>query len=222
MRDPNPRVRAREKFELSLDGRQIASVVVGALVILAVVFVLGLNVGKQIALRQAESRRAGDLEALDRPPTPPAPVKDESLTFHDRLTKQNVPAAPQPEPTPPRPPPAPPQPPAPPAPAVPPADTAASPQAPAAEEPAAEPGKAAAPEKPWTVQLSASADRSEAERLARRFSALNPRIEEADVPGKGRFFRVRVGAFDSRESAERYLRDVARETGAKGFVTTTR
>jgi DedD protein len=42
------------------------------------------------------------------------------------------------------------------------------------------------------------------------------------VPGKGRFHRVRVGSFDSRDQAERYLRDVNRETGAKGFVTACR
>ncbi len=76
--------------------------------------------------------------------------------------------------------------------------------------------------KAWTVQLAASQDRGEAERIAARFAALNPRIEEAEVPGKGRFFRVRVGGFESREDAERYLRDVARETGAKGFVTPSR
>ncbi|HEY6003380.1 MAG TPA: SPOR domain-containing protein, partial [Anaeromyxobacter sp.] len=78
------------------------------------------------------------------------------------------------------------------------------------------------PAKPWTVQLAAAQDRTEAERLAAKFSSLNPRIEEAEVPGKGRFWRVRVGGFDTREAAERYLRDVARETGAKGFVTPTR
>ena len=64
--------------------------------------------------------------------------------------------------------------------------------------------------------------RGEAERLAARFAALGPRIEEAFVPGKGRFFRVRVGSFDTKDAAQRYLRDVARETGAKGIVTTTR
>jgi cell division septation protein DedD len=44
----------------------------------------------------------------------------------------------------------------------------------------------------------------------------------ADVQGKGRFWRVRVGAFDSREAADRYREDVQRETGAKGFVTPSR
>ena len=52
--------------------------------------------------------------------------------------------------------------------------------------------------------------------------ALNPRIEEAVVKGKGRFYRVRVGSFDTKEAAQRYLSDVARETGAKGIVAPTK
>ncbi len=217
MRDSNPRLRPHERFELSLDGRQIASIVVGALVILAVVFVLGLNVGKQIGVRRAESARAGDLEALDRAPAPPAPDKADALTFHDRLTKE---APPPPAPDvakAPEPPPAAP----PPEPAPQPAPQAAAAPAPEARDPDRTETESAA-SKPWTVQLAASQDRAEAGRMASRFAALNPRIEEADVPGKGRFYRVRVGGFDSRDDAERYLRDVARETGARGFVTPSR
>lgn len=220
MREPNPRLRPpRERFELSLDGRTVASIVAGALVLLAVVFVLGLNVGKQLALRRAEREPAGDLDALDRAPAPPAQVKDEALTFHDRLTKDAPPplppapeaAAPTPSPTPkstptPTPTPAP-------------APTSITPPTPTA---AATSNRRPPPAKPWTVQLAAAQDRAEAERVAAKFSALNPRIEEADVPGKGRFWRVRIGGFDTRDAAERYLRDVARETGAKGFVTPTR
>jgi cell division septation protein DedD len=219
MREPNARVRPREKFELSLDGRQVASIVVGALVLLGVVFVLGLNVGKQIALRQSERPPVGDLDALDRAPAPPAPVKDESLTFHDRLTKEPPNAPPPPAiPTPAVvPAPAAPAPATPSAPPAPPATSAAPPPAPPP------PARAAAgPAKPWTVQLAAAQERAEADRIAAKFAALNPRVEEADVPGKGRFWRVRVGGFDTKEAAERYLRDVARETGAKGFVTPSR
>jgi DedD protein len=210
MREPNARVRPRERFELSLDGRQVASIVVGALVILGVVFVLGLNVGKQIALRQAEVAAPGDLDALDRAPAPAAADKPDALTFHDRLTRETPPAAPPPVEV------------APAAPTPAPAPAAAPPPA---AEPAPEPGVPLSeppPDAAWTVQLAAAQDQGEAERIARRFSALNARIEVADVPGKGRFYRVRVGAFDTKESADRYLRDVARETGAKGFVTPAR
>ncbi len=216
MREPNPRQRPRERFEVSLDGRQAASIVVGALVILAVVFVLGLNVGKQIGMRQAEVAGAqGDLDALDRAPAP-APAANEPLTFHDRLTK-DAPAG---------------QPPAPPsaAPAPVPAPAAAPrPEivapTPAPEAHPVEPAPPAEPpgaDRPWTIQLAAAQDRAEAERTAAKFAALNPRLEQAEVPGKGRFWRVRVGAFETRQAAERYLRDVARETGAKGFVTPSR
>jgi DedD protein len=224
MREPNPRLRPpRERFELSLDGRQVASIVAGALVLLAVVFVLGLNVGKQIALRRAEREQpAGDLDALDRAPAPQAPVKDEALTYHDRLTK-DAPAPLPPEPAAPKPPGPTAAPSA--APSPPPAPTPSSTAtATPTSTPSARstPAPPRAPAKPWTVQLAAAQDRAEAERLAARFTALNPRVEEADVPGKGRFWRVRVGGFDTRDAAERYLRDVARETGAKGFVTPTR
>src|SRR5512139_65930 len=96
MREPNARVRTRERFEVSLDGRHVASIVVGALVILGVVFVLGLNVGKQIGMRCAEVAIApGDLDALDRAPAP-APAAKEPLTFHEKLTKEAPPPAPPP------------------------------------------------------------------------------------------------------------------------------
>jgi DedD protein len=220
MRESNPRSRPRDEFQLSLDGRQVASIVVGALVVLGLVFVLGMNVGKQVGLRRASVGIAGDLDALDRAPAPPATA--EPLTFHDRLTK-DAPAAP-----PPAPPPAPlpavtaapaaPAAAAQPAPAEAPASPAAAAAAPAAPSVAATPPGG----KPWTVQLAAAQERAEAERIAARHAALGPRIEEADVPGKGRFYRVRVGGFETREAADRYLRDVARETGAKGFVMPSR
>jgi DedD protein len=238
MRDENARV--REKFELSLDGRQIASIVVGALVILGVVFVLGLNVGRQIATRQVDAARAGDLEALDRPPSTPSPgVDDASLTFHDRLVKQKPaatppvtaaavstpaappPSAPQSAPT--TPPPAvvqaastpPAAAPAPAAPATKPPEEKAEVQARAAKPPPAGTGA-------FTIQIGATQQRPEADRIAARYRSLRPRVEAADVQGKGRWYRVRVGSFETREAAERYRKDVARETGVPGFVTASR
>jgi DedD protein len=219
MRESNLRARPRDEFQLSLDGRQVASIVVGALVVLGLVFVLGMNVGKQVGLRRASVGIAGDLDALDRAPAPPATA--EPLTFHDRLTR-DAPAAPPPAP--------PAEPPAAPLPAAPPPTPAAAqpaPVLPPASPTAAAPVVAAVTPtppagRPWTVQLAAAQERAEAERIAARHAALGPRIEEADVPGKGRFFRVRVGGFETREAADRYLRDVARENGAKGFVTPSR
>jgi cell division septation protein DedD len=235
MRDDN--VRVREKFELSLDGRQIASIVVGALVILGVVFVLGLNVGRQIGVRHAEAARAGDLAALDRGPTPAPTVDQASLTFHDRLIKErpvarpSVPAVAEVEVAMPPPPPATatgsepaPPPPTPTAAATasavpaPSTKTVARAVAPTAVATTTVPSASGA----FTIQLGAAQDRADADRLAARFRSFHPRVEPADVPGKGRWYRVRVGSFESREAAERYRRDVARETGAAGFVTASR
>lgn len=228
--------RSPDKLELSLDGRQIASVVVGALVILGVVFVLGLNVGRQVAVRQAEAARAPSLEALDRAPlaSGESAVPASSLTFHDSLTKERPPAQPPVS-----------------APVVIPAATpetlaAARPTAPVAEparspepanspEPAASGGSAqgrpravtpapsrTSPAGAFTIQLGAVRDHAEAERLAARFRSYSPRIEAAEIAGTGKVFRVRVGSFETRDAAARSLSDVSRETGAKGWVTASR
>ncbi|WP_242395726.1 SPOR domain-containing protein, partial [Anaeromyxobacter oryzisoli] len=74
----------------------------------------------------------------------------------------------------------------------------------------------------FTVQLAAATSRGDAERLASRYASIGARVESADVAGKGRVYRVRAGRFPDRASAERYLKDVVRETGAKGFVAENR
>jgi cell division septation protein DedD len=71
------------------------------------------------------------------------------------------------------------------------------------------------------VQVGASQDRAEADRIAAKFRSYGPRVEEAEVAGKGTWYRVRVGSFPTREAAERYLRDLARETGVKGYVASS-
>jgi cell division septation protein DedD len=212
MRDQN---RLKEKFTLSLDGRQVASVVVGSLVVLGAVFVLGFSVGRQIGLREARpaATPADPLAALDAPsPRPDAGEPPPRLSYHEALTKDR-PADP-PRPAPPRPPPPPAAPEPSPAATEPQAPAAPPAQAPVAPVPAAGPEPAA-----FAIQVGASQDRAEAERIAGRYRAHRPRVLEAVVPGKGRWYRVKLGAFETRADAERYLRDLARETGAKGFVT---
>jgi cell division septation protein DedD len=226
MRDQN---RVRERFELSLDGRQVASVIVGALVILAGVFVLGLNVGRQIGGRQGPAPQAGadPLAALDSPATKPdAGEPPPRLSYHETLTR---PQAPEPRPAAPKPSPA--SSPIPtPTPATatipamnpaqaPPPTHAAPPVAPSPPAPAPKPRPLPAAEPAFAVQVGASQDRAEAGRIAEKFKAQRARVVAADIPGKGRWYRVRVGAFEDKASAEAYLRDLARETGAKGFVT---
>jgi cell division septation protein DedD len=70
----------------------------------------------------------------------------------------------------------------------------------------------------WVVQVGSTQERFEADRIAARFASRGAKVTVADVPGKGRWYRVRLGSFESREAADRYLKDLERTTGAKGFV----
>jgi cell division protein FtsN len=68
------------------------------------------------------------------------------------------------------------------------------------------------------VQVGAANDRDEAVRIAAKFERFTPRIVTAVVQGKT-WHRVRVGDFETKAEAEKFLKDLSRETGAKGFVT---
>jgi len=233
----------RDRFELSLDGRQVAATVVGALVLLGGVFVLGLNVGRQSAAAPPPPKPENPLAALDQPPrgAEPRAAKEPRLSYHDALTKGPPEAAPLPEPRP-----SPSSPPsgrpAEPAAAAPvaatpreaarePAPVTPAPRDPVAAavakvqalqpRPPAPPAAAAEGGGRFAVQVGASQSEAEARRLAKRHEAEGARVVAADLPGKGRVYRVKVGAFATRAEAERLLGDLARR-GVKGFVTDAR
>ena len=71
----------------------------------------------------------------------------------------------------------------------------------------------------FTVQVGASQDRADAQRLeARARSAgLKAYIVEARI-GAATWYRVRVGAFNDKDSATRYRRDVERELRTSAMV----
>lgn len=216
-------VKGRDRVELALDGRQIASVVVGALVLLGVVFVLGLNIGRQLAVKQLEAGRGDALAALDEPP-PAAPVREDALTYHDRLTKDRAPPPEEPPAAQPSPPSAAPIAAAPaPAPAAPAAkaDPAKVAAAPAAEV-ASRPEPKAAARAGFVVQVVATPSKAEADRLAGKLKAWSPRVEAAEVAGKGKLYRVRVGSFGTKPEAEKFLKGFTAKSGSKGLVVATR
>jgi cell division protein FtsN len=68
------------------------------------------------------------------------------------------------------------------------------------------------------VQVGAASDREESDRIAAKFSRFGPRIVTAVVQGKT-WYRVRLGDFATKAEGEKFLKDLSRETGAKGFVT---
>ncbi len=261
MRDSH---RMKEKYDLSLDSRQVVSLVIGAIIVAGSVFVLGVVVGKNLAGNEQAQEAPDLLAALDQ-------KANVALTFQDELTKKAPPPSAHTAPAPP--PPAPVQiaaardpeaKPAPsPVPAPAPAPAAvvkpatlsadlgepraavaraevpapASSPSPAEETPtrtgglkdafarATAPTPAAGdtdPDGAWTLQLSASQSRDEADRFAAKLRERGyaPYIVSAQVEGKGTWFRVRMGSFKNREAAQKYLVDFKRETQLDAFVAT--
>lgn len=244
MRDSH---RLKEKYELSLDNRQIVSITVTSLVVLGGVFMLGVVVGKKLS---AETAAIGQqptdlLGQLDRRTEALENMKaDAALTFQDELTR-TAPApvvvapigvkpveATKPEPVVVAPP------------AVPEVAVAPKPVA-LAETPkidsvatrtvdggglkeafgkvqAQRPPTETAADGSWTVQLSAYQDKAEADRFAAglRDKGYAPFIVEATIPGKGTWYRVRMGRFGTRDAASRYMEDFRRETSMNAIVTT--
>ena len=260
MRDAH---RMKEKLDLSLDNRQVVSLIIGGLVVLGAVFVLGVVVGKKLSTNQTAGSAPDLLTALDRQAEAMQEVrKDPPLTFQDELTKKTpaVVIAPPPAPAPK---PAPVETPKPvevkPASAT--APAAAADTKPAVAEatkpaaPAAEPdgkveeapvatrtsdgglkdafarasqttaAKATVPAEAkaggaWTLQLSASQSKDEADKFAARVreKGYAPFIVRAEVPGRGTWYRVRMGSFPTKEAASRYLQDFKRETSIDAFI----
>ena len=89
MRDSH---RLKEKFELSLDSRQIVSITVVSLVVLGGVFMLGVVTGKKLSADAAaatEKQPADLLSQLDKKTDALETVKaDAALTFQDELTRK--------------------------------------------------------------------------------------------------------------------------------------
>jgi cell division septation protein DedD len=232
-------LKLRERIQLSLDDRQVAALAVGALLLLAGMFALGLLVGMQVARRSPQPPPMGDLAALDAQRAQPqraapsaAEPKPQVPSVQPQAPRPGIaaPAADRPaqdarvvasspvriDPPPKK--------------EVPPPATTVSitPPRPVAVAPAET--DAPLPPPPsrlgaYTVQLGASQHRTEALQLASRAAAagLRPYVVEARLPAKdGLWYRVRVGAFSDKKSAERYRRDVDRELRTSAVVMPTR
>jgi cell division septation protein DedD len=76
----------------------------------------------------------------------------------------------------------------------------------------------------FTVQIGASQDRAEAQRMENRARAagLKPYAVEADLGPKGTWYRVRVGAFHDKDAANSYRRDVERELRSPAVVMSSK
>ncbi|AFE08003.1 adventurous gliding motility protein AgmI [Corallococcus coralloides DSM 2259] len=310
MRDAH---RMKEKFDVSLDNRQIVSLLIAGIVVMGAVFVLGVVVGKKLASDSQTAAAPDLLSALDANAQVLNDARQEPpLTFPDELTRKTgseplpplpkaaaKPEAPKvavkpetkPEPKPAEAPKVAAKPALAPTPdpdtgELPAMDAAeedaiangkplAKPESkpePKAEEPAKvaaakpEPAKVVEPVKgkveetpvatrtaardggmkeaiaraqalpaepprpseavkggAFTLQLSAFQSRQDADRFAARLrdKGYAPYILAAEVPGKGTWYRVRMGSFASKEAAGRYLTDFKRETQLDAYVAGT-
>ena len=238
MRDSH---RMKEKYDLSLDSRQVVSLLVAGIVVLGAVFVLGVLVGKKLAGSQRNDRAPDLLSALDQKSAALERARAApTLTFQEELTADGGAARA-----------------AAPKPAVEKKPDAATKSAEAKAEAAkalgdkrpettSKPADAGAiavrtapatataaaakasdgtvPSGAFTLQLGASQNRDDAERMVSRLreKGYAPYIVTAEVPGKGTFYRVRMGSFPTREAAGRYLEDFKRETKTEAFVAATK
>lgn len=243
--------RVGQRFELSLDARQVVALVAASLVVVGGAFVLGASFGGRAArVTAAETASKDPLAPLDEALTA-APRDDASLRAHEALVGAQAEALPVPA--------------AKPAAAVVAANANAKttsnatsssnatstssstssstqPLIPVGEEremkattpppPStravatraspprhdAKPKLHAAHRPSYTIQVASTAHRAEADRIAKRFARRSPRVVAADVPGKGRVWRVQVGSYATRDAAARGLAGL----GGTGFVTASR
>ena len=214
--------RWKDKVEISLDGRQIFFLFFGSAVAACLIFVTGVLIGKRIEARALAMQPApleDPLAALDQ--LGDADEADEGLTFHKALTpprpdkpiveakklepkkleaKKLEPKKPEPKPL------------------VADDDTSddddksdAKPAAKPPVLPATRPQvvQQAAAKKPdataahFTLQLSAFPEKSDAEEFMRKIQSAGykPFLVASEIPGKGVFYRVRVGDYGSRQAA---------------------
>jgi len=247
----------KEKLDLSLDNRQIVSLLLGGIVVLGAVFVLGVVVGKKLAEGGAAQTAPNLIAALDQQAATMEKVRAEAkpeLTFQKVLTEDRdddvrvVKAAPKPaaavepaakpeekpEPKPEAKPEAKPEPEreivrVQPPPAVqesPPPVVTASVKAPDGAKPSELQAAIAKAQLPppspgsFCLQLSATQVRAEADRFAANLQdrGYAPYVVTAEVPGKGTWYRVRLGRFPSKDAASKYLQDFRRETRMEAFI----
>ncbi|MGB0646804.1 MAG: SPOR domain-containing protein, partial [Bradymonadia bacterium] len=75
----------------------------------------------------------------------------------------------------------------------------------------------------FTVQVKAVTDKAEADKYSAqlRSHGLKPNVVLADIPEKGRYYRIRLGKFASMDEARQFQKQIRRKGTAKvrGFVT---
>ncbi|HTM23376.1 MAG TPA: SPOR domain-containing protein [Kofleriaceae bacterium] len=178
----------RDKVEITLEGRQVFYLFFGGAVIASLVFVLGVMVGKRVEARAhvgestAGTTASSDpLAALDE--LGPDPGAAPELTYQAELSK--------PMPPPPAPPPVP-------------VVVAPRPEDKPSDKPADKPAdEQPQPKKKFALQISSFRDKPDADAMVKSLTqaGYSPYITEAEVEGKGTWYRVRIGTYETYDAA---------------------
>jgi septal ring-binding cell division protein DamX len=235
--------RWRDRVEVSLDNKQVFFLFFGCAVVACLIFVLGVKVGKWLEARsrdQAVPTKSDPLAALEQgaeEPDEPAPKPVPKPIEKKAAPPAEKPIVEAPNPEPPKPIAELPKPPkVEPRPEPPrvepksePPKVESKPEAPKVEpkpeppKPGVSAEKLAAASKPghYTLQLSAFQDRAEAEDFAKKLGPIGykPNIVAADIPGRGVWYRVRVGDFASQKAALDAKSDLERKLHIIAYVT---
>lgn len=156
------------------------------LILGGLLFAAGVMVGRQMALDESNEKKEPLFKIDQRDKEPKKSADGGDLSFHEVLDKKK----PEPEPEPP-------------------------------PKPKIKEGKvtdSSFPLEKFSLQVAAYGERAQADSLVKKLTEQgydNPRISEKEVPGKGTYYRVRVGPFTGREEAARILKRLEKELRVK-------
>lgn len=208
--------------EIQLSGKQLVFLFMAGTVVTVLIFLLGVQVGRNAKIENVVATGGGDTTAGSPPPAaatpsqavaaggppaaePPAPAAepDDELSYAKRLQSDAAPAEKLK------------------APASPPAETSAPKPAPAAaprEAPAA-PVKNGSRQGAWIVQVISLQDRSAAATIATRLAGKGyPAFVLDPAPGAPAIYRVQVGGYPDRRDAEQASRRLEKDEQFKPLV----
>jgi len=219
--------RIREKFEFSLDGRQVSLLFFLIILLIGLSFSIGVMYGK--GLRKIEKPEISVKEeqppAVVVEPAQPAPesqpgsvVKEESsgkeYTFYDALTKETPPPGieggtkeqsgvviPPPE-------------------EKKPVEEKVMPEQKTPEAPPVSSEVSAMSKGEYAIQVVAYNDREKARSMVKKLKSrgFNAFVEEGRAGGK-RVFRVKIGYYKTRDDAEKAVKELKKKEGITGFIT---
>ncbi|MBI4223991.1 MAG: SPOR domain-containing protein, partial [Deltaproteobacteria bacterium] len=80
------------------------------------------------------------------------------------------------------------------------------------------------PKAPFAIQVGAYTNPDEAHHMVSHWKQKGypAYLASADIPGKGRWYRVRLGGFDSKKEAKSYLEKFRTQEGVDAFIAPSR